>query len=66
MRKYFAIAAFFCIATGLNSRQVIDMLKASVEQHRAGAEPNDELLKQRGTESLVDPFPKAGALPEPL
>ena len=27
----------------LNSRQVIDMLKASVEQHRAGAEPNDDL-----------------------
>lgn len=43
MRKYFAIAAFSCIATGLNSRQVIDMLKASVEQHRAGAEPNDDL-----------------------
>jgi len=27
----------------LNSRQVIDMLKEAVEQHRAGAEPNDDL-----------------------
>ena len=26
-----------------DSRQVIDMLKAAVEQHRAGAEPNDDL-----------------------
>jgi serine phosphatase RsbU (regulator of sigma subunit) len=27
----------------LDSRQVIDMLKAAVEQHRAGADPNDDL-----------------------
>ena len=27
----------------LDSRQVIDMLKEAVEQHRAGAEPNDDL-----------------------
>ena len=27
----------------LNSRQVIDMLKEAVEQHRNGAEPNDDL-----------------------
>ena len=30
-------------AQNLNSRQVIDMLKEAVEQHRAGAEPNDDL-----------------------
>jgi serine phosphatase RsbU (regulator of sigma subunit) len=30
-------------ADGLNSYQVIDMLKAAVEKHRAGAEPNDDL-----------------------
>ena len=29
--------------TGLNSHQVIDKLKEAVEQHRAGAEPNDDL-----------------------
>ena len=28
---------------GLDSHQVIDMLKEAVEQHRAGAEPNDDL-----------------------
>ena len=28
---------------GLNSHQVIDRLKAAVEEHRAGAEPNDDL-----------------------
>ena len=28
---------------GLNSHQVIDRLKAAVEKHRAGAEPNDDL-----------------------
>ncbi len=27
----------------LDSHQVIDMLKSAVEQHRAGAEPNDDL-----------------------
>ena len=27
----------------LNSQQVIDKLKADVEQHRAGADPNDDL-----------------------
>jgi hypothetical protein len=27
----------------LDSRQVIDMLKEAVEQHRAGAESNDDL-----------------------
>ena len=27
----------------LSSREVIDKLKAAVEQHRAGAEPNDDL-----------------------
>ena len=30
-------------ATDLNSHQVIDMLKKAVEQHRSGAEPNDDL-----------------------
>ena len=30
-------------ASSLDSRQVIDMLKEAVEQHRAGAEPNDDL-----------------------
>ena len=28
---------------GLNSHQVIERLKAAVEEHRAGAEPNDDL-----------------------
>jgi sigma-B regulation protein RsbU (phosphoserine phosphatase) len=28
---------------GLDSHQVIDMLKEAVEEHRAGAEPNDDL-----------------------
>ncbi len=27
----------------LDSHQVIDMLKSAVEEHRAGAEPNDDL-----------------------
>jgi serine phosphatase RsbU (regulator of sigma subunit) len=27
----------------LTSREVIDKLKAAVEEHRAGAEPNDDL-----------------------
>jgi serine phosphatase RsbU (regulator of sigma subunit) len=30
-------------ASSLDSRQVIDMLKEAVEQHRSGAEPNDDL-----------------------
>ena len=30
-------------ASSLDSHQVIDMLKEAVEQHRAGAEPNDDL-----------------------
>ena len=30
-------------AVSLNSYQVIDMLKKAVEEHRAGAEPNDDL-----------------------
>ena len=30
-------------AQNLDSRQVIDMLKEAVEEHRAGAEPNDDL-----------------------
>ncbi len=30
-------------SSSLDSRQVIDMLKEAVEQHRAGAEPNDDL-----------------------
>ncbi len=30
-------------ASSLDSRQVIDMLKEAVEQHRAGAESNDDL-----------------------
>ena len=30
-------------AAALDSRQVIDMLKKAVEEHRAGAEPNDDL-----------------------
>ena len=30
-------------AKSLDSHQVIDMLKEAVEQHRAGAEPNDDL-----------------------
>ncbi len=30
-------------APSLNSHQVIDMLKEAVEQHRAGADPNDDL-----------------------
>jgi serine phosphatase RsbU (regulator of sigma subunit) len=30
-------------ASSLDSRQVIDMLNEAVEQHRAGAEPNDDL-----------------------
>ena len=28
---------------GLDSHQVIDMLKEAVEEHRAGAEPNDDI-----------------------
>ena len=27
----------------LSPREVIDMLKAAVEKHRAGADPNDDL-----------------------
>lgn len=30
-------------AQNLSSREVIDRLKTAVEQHRAGAEPNDDL-----------------------
>ena len=30
-------------AQGMDARQVIDMLKSTVEEHRAGAEPNDDL-----------------------
>ena len=30
-------------ASSLDSRQMIDMLKEAVEQHRAGADPNDDL-----------------------
>ena len=30
-------------AASLDSHQVIDMLKAAVEEHRAGADPNDDL-----------------------
>ncbi|MBP5650321.1 MAG: SpoIIE family protein phosphatase [Bacteroidales bacterium] len=30
-------------AQGMDARQVIDMLKSAVEEHRAGADPNDDL-----------------------
>jgi sigma-B regulation protein RsbU (phosphoserine phosphatase) len=30
-------------AQDMSARQVVDMLKAAVEKHRAGADPNDDL-----------------------
>lgn len=30
-------------AQDMSARQVVDMLKAVVEEHRAGADPNDDL-----------------------
>ena len=30
-------------AQNMSARQVVDMLKAAVEEHRAGADPNDDL-----------------------
>ena len=32
-----------CYLKSLTSREVIDKLKAAVEEHRAGADPNDDL-----------------------